>query len=209
MYSSFMEKLKEQLQSELPGEDAQYLMAPQMRGRRETLLKKNPNPRKSAVMALFYPHHHQPHLVLTLRHEYEGVHSGQVSFPGGRMEPEDTSEQHTALRETEEEIGVPMQSIEIIGELTHLYIPPSNFLVYPFVGMLHEKPEFNPDPIEVNKLIEASVDELKDDEIIKSREMQLANKMVVRTPYFDVQGHVVWGATAMMLSELMQIVKRM
>lgn len=148
-------------------------------------------------------------MLLMLRPEYAGVHSGQVSFPGGRREPNDTDLVATALREFNEETGAPIHSIETIGALTPVYIPPSRSLVSPFVGIASNAGPFAPDPREVAELIEAPLSLLLRDDILKRREQHIAIMgRQMEIPYFDVMGHVVWGATAMMIAELRELLRQ-
>jgi 8-oxo-dGTP pyrophosphatase MutT (NUDIX family) len=140
------------------------------------------------------------------RSEYDGVHSGQISFPGGMKEESDASMTETALREAEEETGVDASRVKVIGSLTPLHIPVSNIVVHPFVGYLPEKPEFRIDLREVQYLIEESLDNLSDAAIVESESMFIQNK-VMEVPYFNIQGNHVWGATAMILGELLEILK--
>ena len=134
MFNRFINLLKARLKSPLPGEDTQYLMAPVSRLKAEQLPKENYNPKKSAVLVLLFPEDETIKTVLIKRPVYDGVHSGQVAFPGGKFDDIDIELKQTALRETFEEIGVQSAEIEIIGQLTDLYINPSNFLVSPFIA---------------------------------------------------------------------------
>ncbi|NEQ50703.1 MAG: CoA pyrophosphatase [Leptolyngbya sp. SIO3F4] len=195
--------LRTRLTEPLPEETEQLRMAPYNRTARNLALRVNPNPKPSAVLVLIYPHGTEAHTVLMLRNKYPGVHSGQVSFPGGRQEITDPDLRFTALRETEEEMGVPVQSVEVLGSLSPVYIPPSGFLVTPYVGTVLEAPHFRPDDREVHTLIETPLSLLLRDDIIKSKPIKVGSSGIrIRAPYFDVHGHVVWGATAMILSEL-------
>ncbi len=181
---------------------AQLLMAPALRPK-ERPAGLATTPRLGGVLMLLYCAADELHLVLTLRPTYDGVHSGQVSCPGGRHEPPESLEM-TALRETEEEIGVPPARIAILGRLTTLYILPSDYEVHPFVGF-HDggPPTFAPDPREVAAIIETPLARLLDPAARGEEEWELRGlRMMV--PYFLVDGHKVWGATAMMLSELVE-----
>ncbi len=200
--------LHDALQQPLPGEDAHFKMAPYRKIIKDQLLSADKAPRLSAVLVLFYPKNEVPHIVLMKRPEYDGTHSGQVSFPGGKMEESDNNLEATARREAEEETGILGASIRMLGKLTELYIPPSGFMVSPYVGYLNETPSFVPDDYEVAELIEMPVSDLLDDSIIGSRKIHLKSKNIhLTTPCFNVNGHVVWGATCMMLSELKEILK--
>ena len=139
------------------------------------------------------------------RQEYSGTHSGQVSLPGGRFEPEDITLHQTALRETEEEIGIPREQIRVLGELTQLFIPPSNYLVKPLVGYVEQTPEFQPDPREVKELFSVQLPELLDDRLFQKTDMTVRQLRVKDIPYYAFNNEIVWGATAMILSEFRQV----
>lgn len=191
----------------LPGPEAQYKMSSIGRKSRvfETFGTK-PH-RIGAVLVLLYPHENGLYFPLTQRHEYKGVHSGQVSLPGGKAEPYDKDPAATALRETEEEIGVVSNKVQVLGRLTELYIPPSNFLVHPYVGYLQERPRMVKDDREVAELFEANIDTLLDENVVGHTSVKVGNGMKIKTPYFGINDKVVWGATAMILSELKETFK--
>ena len=192
----------------LPGISSQLKMAPSMRQEAlKSLEERMKTARKSAVMALFYPNaNHETTIVLILRNSYEGVHSNQVGFPGGKMELEDVSLQHTALRETEEEVGVDQKSIEVIREITSTYIPPSNFMVQPFIGILNATPIFTPQESEVASILEISLQDVLSDAATIEKTLTTSYATSIKAPAFYLNGHVVWGATAMMLSEVKDII---
>lgn len=204
-FDKLIQHLTQRLQQPLPGPNVQYAMAPKLRLSKEQYLATDKKPRESAVMVLLYPHAVAPHLVLIERPTYDGAHSGQVSFPGGRVEPEDADLTNTALRETEEEVGIYRDQIQVLGGMTDLYIPASRFLVYPFIGFVTEKPRFIPEPKEVAAIIEVPISYLLQPQVRKETTMRLFDNRQVMTPYFDIQGHVVWGATAMMLNEFLRL----
>lgn len=207
MFSQFIRSLENRLQQPLPGMEAQFKMASQFRLPIDMEQYDLSKARKGAVLILLYPHQDKINTVLTLRPSYDGVHSGQVSFPGGKLEPEDESLAAAALREAEEEVGLDRNEIKLIGNLSNLYIPPSNFLVSPFVGIMDKKPLLKKDDREVEKIIEVPITYFLD-ESIKGRKMITPREFVsFETPYYDVEGHTVWGATAMMLSEMMELIK--
>jgi 8-oxo-dGTP pyrophosphatase MutT (NUDIX family) len=136
-------------------------------------------------------------------------HSGQVSFPGGKVEKADRDLAHTALREAEEELGVPQTTVSILGKMTDLYIPVSNFLVHPFIGFTPNKPSFQLQHSEVQQIVEAPLAILLNKANRKTTNLTLPNNVTLKeVPYFDVNGNIVWGATAMMLSEFTAIVKQ-
>lgn len=197
------QRLRDAMRRPLPGHDAFLELSGYKRPDLDAARRSDPPPRSSAVLALIYEKHAQAHILLMLRPEYAGAHSGQVSFPGGRREENDADLMATALREYSEETGASAGSIDVLGELTPVYIPPSRSLVSPFVGIVAETGPFVPDEREVAELIEAPLDLVMRDDILKRREQHIAILgRSVDIPYFDVMGHVVWGATAMMLAEL-------
>lgn len=167
------------------------------------------NPKKAGVMALFYPDERKTsHLLLILRKTYIGVHSNQVGFPGGKMEGSDISIEQTALRETHEEVGVPPEAIKIIKSLTQVYIPPSNFEVQPFVGLLTEPFSFVPEVAEVEALIEVPLQDFMNDAMVSTQRLSTSYALKVDVPVFKLKGYTVWGATAMMLSEIKVLLRQ-
>ena len=198
----------------LPGLPSQLKMAPVTR---LTELKKHAknsrasgieeNARKSAVLILFYPKNNQTHIALIKRSTDNSVHSAQISFPGGKSETFDKSLMHTALREAEEEIGIIADSVKIIGSLSELYIPPSNFDVYPFVGVTYSTPDFKPN-YEVQKILEVDLETLRNPETCTYKKIQHRTGNNFEVPCYYIQGEVVWGATAMIISELLEVVSR-
>lgn len=184
-------------------------MAPEVRVRElENYLRKSKKPKKAGVMALFYPDlDHLTRLLLILRKKYPGVHSGQVGFPGGREEPGDRSMLDTALRETEEEVGAESASIEVIRPVSQLFIPPSNFEVYPFMGVYPRTPIFRKQASEVEDLVEIPLTEFLDDQNIISTRMTTSYARDIEVPAYSLGGHTVWGATAMMLSEIRELLR--
>ena len=208
IFSDFINEIYLELQNELPGVAAHAEMAPFKRPSALQIQKLRKNPKLSAVMVLFYPIDDEPHFCLTQRPVYNGTHSGQISFPGGKVEEQDDNLQATALRETFEEIGVAIEDIQVLSELTQVYIPPSNFLVTPFLGYCDVRPNFVADPIEVVEILDVPVSTLLDDSIVKSKPVTIgASGIKLNAPYYDIQGKVVWGATAVMLAEVKQILR--
>ena len=193
----------------LPAEAAHNLMIPPERKQiMKDLNLESKNPRKAAVMMLFYPKKTQTHLVLIQRNAYPGVHSSQIAFPGGKVELEDETFTHTALRETQEEIGIASDQIQVVRAFTEVYIPPSNFMVYPFLGLSHEELSFTPDPEEVAGIIELPLVHFLDENNVVSQRMDTSYSKAIEVPAFKIQDHYVWGATAMMLSELKETLKK-
>src|SRR5690606_35731247 len=138
---------------------------------------------------------------------YPGVHSAQISFPGGQADPEDTDLTQTALRETFEEIGVTSQEIDVVMPFTEIYIPPSNFLVMPFLAVAAQTPTFVPNPDEVTAIIELPLEVFLDDSIVISAEMETSYSQKIEVPAFKFEDYIVWGATAMIMSELKETIK--
>lgn len=207
-FDRFSAELLKGMAQGLPGMDAQYSLVPPNRPRPDlTLVKKEKNPRLAGVLALFYPIENAPHLVLMKRNTYPGVHSGQISLPGGQREAHDTDIVATALRETHEEIGVETRHIEVIGQLTELYIPPSNFLVQPVVGFARSRPDFVPEAKEVDRLLEIPFAEFALPGNLKETTVS-ARGFTLNVPAFTVDGEIIWGATAMILSELLALLKK-
>lgn len=158
-------------------------------------------PRESAVLLLCYPQRDDLHVVLTRRSEQLPHHPGQVSLPGGRVDPEDVSPVATALREAEEEIGLDPALVEIWGELETVYIPPSNFQITPVVGYCRALPVLRPNPEEVAELLTVSLRQLLDPATVVVEEWTRQG-LPYLVPFYAVAGHKVWGATALVLSEL-------
>jgi len=209
-FSTFLESVSKIENIELPGETSQVKMSPPFR---LELMKRYKEAvkfsKKAGVLVLFYPdNQQQTHLVLILRKTYHGVHSAQVGFPGGQLEEHDVSIEFTAKRETFEEIGVPMHDVKILKPLTKLYIPPSNFTVYPFLGISTKTPNFNIEEEEVEDAIEVALSHFMDEDNIITTSVTTSYKINVEVPAFRLNGHIVWGATAMMLSELKDLLKQ-
>ena len=203
---TFINDLKSALNHALPGENAQYKLAPSYRPRLTPQQISDLNPKIGAVMLLLYRKKSEWTIVFTQRHSYEGVHSGQISFPGGKKDPEDKSLIETALRETYEEIGVVPDNIAILGSLTNLFIPPSNFLVYPTVGWTDSQTAFIPQEREVAEILEIPVSFFLKDESIQQTAIDLPNGTKFNVPAFIYNGRVIWGATAIILSEFREVV---
>ena len=207
MFVKLIEQLKIRFQSPLPGEEAQFLMAPFAGQRIQNFNPEKYSPLKSAVLILLFPECNIIKTLLIQRPVYDGVHSGQIAFPGGKFEESDIDLMQTALRETFEEVGVPSGDIEIIGKLTDLYINASNFLVSPYLGFVKKMPDFIMDAYEVQKMINVDLFTLGDSSIISEKTITHHNGNKIRTPYYNIDGLTVWGATAMMISEFNVIVK--
>ena len=206
-FNDFKNKITQFKITELGGLDAQFKLAPKIRLNYDADKIVANNPRKAAVLALFYPNKkNETCFLLTQRASYKGIHSAQISFPGGKKDQTDKNLENTALRETFEEVGVIGSSIEIIRELTDVYIPPSNFLATPFLGFVEQRPNFNLN-YEVEQTIEVLVSDLLKEANLTSVKMNTSYMNNVDVPCFKLKGYVVWGATAMMLSEIKELLK--
>ena len=199
--------------SNLNSKTSQIKLAPSFR---KEFIKLNSNKllnsKKAAVIAALYEDDNKVRLILILRNTYNGVHSNQIGFPGGRVEDYDKTLFDTAIRETYEEIGVRVQKNELIRELHEIYIPPSNFNVYPFLVILNHPPFFVKDDKEVKEVITIDLESLLNCKITltqipipaKLNELNIQND--VEVPSFKLAGYNVWGATAMMLSEIRDLI---
>lgn len=201
-FEEFISDLIIRLKKELPGQQAQRLMAPFESNQDRFNLDAQSEAISGAVLILFYPDGGGIHFPLIQRPTYNGVHSDQVALPGGKKEIEDVDLYETALREANEEIGIELENLTIIGSLTELYIPVSNFKVLPAIGYCSEKPAFVPDDHEVEEIIIANVEMLKGRDMPQVTEIVINDNFQLKAPYFAVDDHIIWGATAMMLGEL-------
>lgn len=202
-----LDDIRAALQKPLPGLAAQIKLAPQYRipGMR---LAPPADARPAGVLILLYPHHGEWHFPLIKRaaRVEDTVHGGQISLPGGSQEAGE-SLRETARREACEEIGAACDGVEVLGELSTIYIPPSNFLVTPTVGCVDHRPEFQIDAREVAELVEAPLTLLFDPGVVK-REPWTLREMTVEVPFYQIGPHKVWGATAMILSEFSMVLER-
>ena len=202
-YSEAIERMRSGLGNGLPGHDGFLRLSGYPRPDLEEVRRMVPPPRESAVLVVLYPKEGEAHVLLMLRPEYEGVHSGQVAFPGGRREEADVDLRTTALREFREETGATTSGLIVLGALSPVYIPPSRSLVTPYVAHTDDLGPLTPDAREVAALIEAPLSLLLRPENLKrgDRFVQVMGR-TLEVAYFDVHGHMVWGATAMMIAEL-------
>lgn len=204
----FIKALRAQLDMPLPGTAAQYRMAGIRRLAEQNAHALPPDHAKVAcVLNLLFQQNEVWHTVLIERtHNPRDRHSGQVSFPGGRYEERDGALENVALREAEEEIGIPASSVHILGQLTDLYIPVSNFLVHPFVGVLQGRPDFKPQAGEVAAILTPPIHLFAQEMTKKVIDLPLPQGVTLKdVPYYDVNGTIVWGATAMIISEFMDV----
>lgn len=167
------------------------------------------NAKKAGVMALFYPDtNEQTHLLLILRKTYKGVHSNQVAFPGGKEELEDVDLKQTALRETHEEVGVHPDDMQVLKAMSTVFIPPSNFEVFPFIGLYQKPKPFVIQEDEVENIIEVALTDFLDDALVFEQSLSTSYAENINVPAFKLNGYTVWGATAMMLSEIKELLKQ-
>lgn len=203
----FINELSIALKQPLPGVPSHQKMANANRIMQppDTLKVRN-----ASVMILFYRANNEWYIPLIQRQDNNpnDKHGGQISLPGGKYENSDTSFAHTAVREAEEEIGIIGTEVELLGQLTNLYVPVSNFLVRPFVGHLSEMPTFQKQLTEVKAILEVPFSTLQDETIIKKTNLTLPQGIRLKNvPHFEINGHIVWGATAMILSELLDVLR--
>lgn len=196
--------INEQIKNALPGAEAQNIMKPH--GRPVEPAEDNTNPKPSAVLLIVYYEANEAHLVMIKRAEYNGVHSGQIAFPGGKKENQDKNLLKTALRETNEEIGVKERQIHIIGKLSPLYIPVSNMCVHPWLGLCNEKPIFVKQDKEVQEVISIPIRRLLQKET-QSISIFQGENFEVKAPCYQINGNRIWGASAMILSEFLHLMK--
>lgn len=202
---SLLSQLQIDLSNPLPGRAAQYRMAPSPRTT-DDLYYDTPRPdaRQGGVLILLYPHQDRLYIPLILRPTYEGVHSGQIGLPGGGYEISDSDLTATALREAYEEIGIQVDSVTLLGQLSPLYVFASNYLVQPTVAWTPQRPEFKLDAHEVEMLLEVPLLDLLDTNNYQRETWELRGRMV-QVPFFCIQAQKIWGATAMILSELLAL----
>ncbi len=206
-FDEFLSKIDQIQSKKLGGLDAQFRLAPKLRLRYSQQKIEASKPKKAGVLSLFYPNdENKTHFLLTLRASYNGKHSSQISFPGGKIEGNDKNLKDAALREAYEEVGVIKEDVQVIRETTDVYIPPSNFLATPFIAYANKRPDFTKN-YEVAALIEVSVEDLLNDANITSTVMTTSYMEKIEVPCFKLNDYIVWGATAMMLSEIKELLK--
>ncbi len=201
-------QIKKEIENGLPGVDAQNKFSPITT---ESKYRSAPDDHKKAcVMGLIYPEGNELRMAFierTFSHP-DDKHGGQISFPGGKLEEDDDTYLIGALREVEEEIGIPPEQISVLGQLTDLYVFASNFMVYPFVGYMEHAPSFVPQESEVASIVSFPIDRLLEADIIDTKDLKVRNHMLKDVPYYKLNQHVLWGATAMITSEIVELVNR-
>lgn len=206
MYSSILKYLEEALHRELPGLEAHAKMLPPGR-RLKTMEDELDSVKQSSILLLLFPEGEQIYTCLTRRPPTMTFHPGQISFPGGKVEKEDLSAEMTALREAREEIGIDTSNIRILGKLSDLYVEVSRFSIQPFLAWADKKPEFLINIGEVEDLILFPLSDFVSNETISETELDtVTGPLLIK--YYPFNGEIIWGATAMILSELIEILKK-
>jgi len=203
----FKEHLKNEISKELPGTEVQWALASSDRLVRNFPRVPREDSVQAAVLILLYPHKSKIHTVFIQRPDYKGFHGGQISFPGGKKEKGDHDLSYTAIREASEETGIDPAHLEITGILTPLFIPVSNIVVTPVVAWSDHRPDFRIQESEVRFVIEAEISRFLDYSIVKTRPYEIRGE-TIDIRYFDYDGHVIWGATAMIFHELLTIINQ-
>ncbi len=206
-FKYFNKNISKLINEPIGGMAAQLKLAPTFRKEFRSKLKQNTKAKKAAVLALFYPNETaDTHFLLTLRASYNGTHSAQISFPGGKYEKNDTLLKNTALRETQEEVGIEINDVTVFKELTNVYIPPSNFVVTPFMATINYKPIFVKNN-EVDQLISVSLKDFLVKSAISKTTLSTSYAKNIEVPCFKLNNYIIWGATAMILSEMRELLK--
>ncbi len=206
---SLMQNIEKALREPLPGHKAHMEMAV-VGHHRKAEAPEEAN--KAGVLALFIPDkngHTELVFIRRSSHYHDDRHKGQIGFPGGKKEREDNDMRETALRETKEEIGVEPAEVEVLGKLSNLYIPVSNFLVHPYVGYMRSRPEFSLQETEIAEVITCDYKRLLNEDCRDTTKIELSSGIhLENVPYFDLKGKILWGATAMMMAELVHVLKK-
>lgn len=205
------ETLKKSLLHQLTGNRSHQKMAPASRIDDVEIAKSKgdfANARKSAVMILMYNEANRTKVIFIRRSFYVGIHAGQIAFPGGRFEIEDITLENTALREIEEEIGIKSNEINVLGRLSDIFVPASNFIISVFIGFLQQKPNYSPDHREVAEIIEIDLSEFFEHDVIREKVFLVPSAtQSIMAPYYKVGNIELWGASAMVMSELIDMIR--
>lgn len=206
MKLTLINTLEKKLRNPLPGVEAHKVLSP---ANHKDYLNIRDDHRIASVLLLLFPKNGEWHITYIQRptNNPDDRHAGQISFPGGKMEDSDQSLQYCALRETHEEIGITPNKVEILGQLSDLYVHVSNFMVYPFVGFMKDNYEFNKQLSEVKEIIEVPLSYLTQKDILKKGSIHIRNMIINNVPYYDLYGKKLWGATAMMTSEFLHLLE--
>lgn len=206
MLKDLAEKLKKRLLSPMPGAEAHEPLRAYAVGNLKPTFEHKLPPKPGSVLVLLFEENGIIKFPLTKRPQYLGAHGGQISFPGGKAEEGEQVEQ-TALREGQEEIGIIPNELTVLGKLSNFFVIPSNFIVTPVVAVAHKPPIFHPDPREVERIITGTVLDLTADDAVKQKEILVSNQFRMMAPHFEIDGEIVWGATAMMLNEFRLVLR--
>ena len=207
-FEVLVEKLSKRLREPLPGQAAHNLMRATPIGNSIPNFEHKSQPKPGSVLILLYPENGNVWFPLIQRPVYTGAHSGQISLPGGKAE-EGEDAIATALREGQEEIGIDPSSISIMGRLSDFFVIPSNFLVSPVVAYTSAQPTFKPDEKEVERILMGNIQALTREDAVKRKEILAAGRFNMMAPHFEIESQIVWGATAMILSEFRTILKEL
>lgn len=206
--NEFEAKIHATISNSLPGENAHLIMNPSGRGLSSEARKKASNVRESAVAIVLYDSGINHEIVLIQRPDYIGAHGGQISFPGGKRDLEDEDLKSTAIRECHEEIGISLEDAEFLGQLTPVYIPVSNFHVEPYVFYYPQVPLFMKDEREVVDVFSISIADLLNEGTISTMEIEIkGDRLYKDIPCFLINDKKIWGATALILSELKEVLR--
>ena len=197
--------IKKAIHSLKPGLKSQLIMMIEPRPGHKTYEEMKNKCKKAGVMVLFFPRKNKLYLILTRRTKMVQYHPNQISFPGGQCEPNE-SPLEAGLRETYEELGISPEKIKILGELTPLYIPSSNYCIYPSVGVMDKAPIYNLRVKEVSEVMEIPLTYLLDRKNITKETWNIKNRQI-NVPFYLYEKHKIWGATAMVLAELLDIIR--
>lgn len=206
-FEEALERIREGIVRPLPGKEAHLKMSPQPVDARRFDPKIPPTHRRSAVLIMLYPQGKEAFFPLIKRPVYAGAHSGQIALPGGKMEVTDPDIIFTALREAEEEVAINPEKVTVIGKLSNLYIPTSNFLVTPIIGFSEEAPDFVPEAREVQRILPTALKSLFEEPIRQRTQLKIDPNLELDTPFFEIDKEMVWGATAMILSEFLDLLQ--
>ena len=203
-FDQLIAKISDNIDKQLPGFSAHKKLQPYLASAKSINIPANPFAKKSAVMVLLFPKDEKINVIYIERPANTGVHSKQISFPGGGREKNDKNYIQTAIRETYEEIGIESSKIHIVGKLSKLYVAASNYLIQPIVGYINEQPQYITSRAEVENIIEMPLDFLITSEI-KEKPIRSSLGVTLQAPYYDIHGKTLWGATAMITSELVDL----
>ncbi|SNR31353.1 NUDIX hydrolase [Lutibacter flavus] len=207
-FSYFKKQITKLSNFEIGGLEAQFKLAPKIRKQYSEDIINSKSPKKAAVLVIFYPDSNgKLNFLLTHRASYNGTHSAQISFPGGKFDVKDKSLKYTALREANEEVGIKTNDVSIFKQMTDVYIPPSNFIVTPFLSYLEYTPQFIKN-YEVEVLIEVTISDFLNDNAVTSTTLSTSYANKIEVPCFILNNYIVWGATAMMLSEIKELINK-